>query len=290
MQRANGTNFLAFLNLTDGAIRTLELPFAPVLFVVGNSRSGKQSLIVLADYPRINIFDNENVSPVNRKLDLRRYFRVAYTVEETVAGELKGTLSDEIPKFDSLMHNEIPALVIRVVLDHDGELLYNDELIPDTLYFSAIRWNSQNWWFFDLRANFRVTSHWLNDRGEFNVAGAPVTIAVLSGWGHWCQWHPCQDAILQLGPNGEYKLIDITTQDINALLLTSRSTLLATRTGTIHEYDLQSVQENMFGEPRSYQKGTGLDFAKIRSVYKTSKGSVCESKSARSETARKALP
>ncbi|MYI76978.1 MAG: hypothetical protein F4077_04360 [Gammaproteobacteria bacterium] len=245
-ERANRTNFLAFLDLTNDTLRTLEVPFYPVVFVVGDSSSGRQSVIVLADYPRINIHDIDNVSPEGRKLDLQRYKQVVYTIEETLTGELTGKLSDEIPKFYSLTYHEIPALVNRVVLDHDSEFLFNDKLYPR---YALFQWRFdgtlKNWWYFDLPANFRSTSHWLNDKGNFNVERAPASIAVLSGWGHWCQWNPCQDAILLLGADGTYKLIDITTKHIDALLLTSRNTLLATREGEIHEYDLTSVQQNV---------------------------------------------
>ncbi|MXZ44832.1 MAG: hypothetical protein F4Z01_07660 [Gammaproteobacteria bacterium] len=277
-ERANRTNFLAFLNLTNGTVRTVEIPFNPIIFVVGDSSSGMQSVIVLADYPRINIHDIDDASPEGRRLDLQRYKQVVYTIEETFTGELTGKLSDEIPKFDTLTYHEIPALVNRVVLDHDSEFLFNDELYPG---YALVQWRFdgtlKNWWYFDLRANLRSTSHWVNDKGKFSVAGTPASIAVLSGWGHWCQWYPCQDAILLLGADGRYKLIDITTTDIDALLLTSRNTLLATREGEIHEYDLASVQENIAWQnsvvPEKHlewiSQRSGESLERLRKIYLT---------------------
>lgn len=275
-QRANRTNFLAFLDLTNGTLRTLEVPFHPVVFVVGDSSSGTQSVIVLADYPGINYRDFDSRSPIGRKLDLQKYNQVVYTIEETFTGDLTGKLSDEIPRFDSLTYHEIPALVNRVVLDHDGEFLFNDELYPG---YALVQWRFdgtlKNWWYFDLRANLRSTSHWVNDKGKFSVEGAPASIAVLSGWGHWCQWYPCQDAILLLAADGRYKLIDITTKDIDALLLTSQNTLLATREGEIHEYDLTSVQENVAWRnsvvPEQHlewiSQGSGMSLEHLKELY-----------------------
>ena len=249
-ERADKSNFLAFLNLANGTVRTLEIPFRPSVFLVGTSHLGKQSVIVLADYPRTNVLDIDDRSPINRQLDLRRYQRAVFTVEESTVGDLKGVLTHEIPNFESLMHNEIPALRMRVVLDHESELLFNDELYPG---HTLVQWRFdgtlKNWWYFDLPANFRMTSQWVNDRGRYKIDEVPASIAVQRGWGHWCQWYPCQDAIVLLRPNGMYKLIDITTQHIDDLLLTSEGSLLATRKGKVYEYDLETLQENVAWRP-----------------------------------------
>lgn len=245
-KRVDRTNFLAFLNLNNGTVRTIEVPFNPVIFAVGNSRSGRQSVIVLADYPRIKAYDLDNPSPADRELDLRKYNRATYTVQETLTGELKGELTDNIPEFDSLMHNEIPTLRHRVVLDHGGEFLFNDELWPGhALMQRRFDGSLKNWWYFDVRANFRLSKHWVYARDKYNDDGFAATFGVLYGWGHWCQWNPCQDAIIQFGPNGRYKLIDITTEKIGDLILTSQRTLLATREGKIYKYSLDEVKENI---------------------------------------------
>ena len=161
-ERVDRTNFLAFLNLTNGTVRTIEIPFSPVIFAIGNARSGMQSVVVLADYPRIKAYDLDNPSPAERRLDLRKYNRATYTVEETLTGELKGEITDKIPKFDSLTHSEIPALRHRVVLDHDGEFLFNDELWPGhALMQRRFDGSLKNWWYFDLSANFRLSKHWV---------------------------------------------------------------------------------------------------------------------------------
>ena len=96
-KRVDRTNFLAFLNLNNGTVRTIEIPFNPVIFAVGNSHSSRQSVVVLADYPSIKAYDLDNPSPADRELDLRKYNRSTYTVQETLTGEFKGELTKKFP-------------------------------------------------------------------------------------------------------------------------------------------------------------------------------------------------
>ena len=201
--------YVALMSLRDGGISEVDVPFSPTKAFLSEVSNGRQTLNLMRSYPLVHYArDIDTPSPIYRSLDTQNADKVLVSIEETLSGTYSKTFST-IDKFLSLQHL------------NDRELLIFDTVYPGWI---LLRWeydgDLRDWWYFDLERNFRSVVKWLDlsRRAEFEDDSV---IAVLYGWGHWCQWAPCGYAILQLNTDGDYKLIDFTIDPVDSILVTT---------------------------------------------------------------------
>ncbi len=226
-------DYVAFMNLRDGRVSEVEVPFSPLRAFLSEASNGGRTFNLMRSYPLVHYArDIDTPSPIYRSLNTQKYNKVILSIEETLSGVYKKTLST-IDKFLSLKSM------------NDKDLVIYDSVYPGNI---ILRWefdgDLRDWWYFDLERNFRSVGKWLDlsERAEFEDQSM---IAVLYGWGHWCQWARCGYAILQLNNNGDYKLIDFTIDSVDSILVTTDYRLVTTWGGKIYEYDLDTIRNDI---------------------------------------------
>lgn len=224
---------ITFLNLEEGNTSRVSVPFRPSWPFTSTMSNGKQSFNLMIGYPSIYYDrDIDTPSPIYRTLDTQSFNKVILSIEETSSGTYK--------KLYNTLENyyELPRLNDR------GPYRLNSVFPGRTLLRWKLDGTLVNWWYFDMKRNFRnslsVKFSRLHTKSKDDS-----NLAVLYGWGHWCQWDPCGYAIFQLGNSGDYKLIDFTIDPIDSTLVTTEDRLIASWRGRIYEYDLGTIRESV---------------------------------------------
>ena len=261
--------YIAFLDLRDGAVSRVEVPFLPLRAFLTTMSDGRQSFNLMRSYPLVRYGrDIDTPTPIYQSVDTQRWSKVVVS--------MKLAVTDTISK-QYLMIEEF--LTSRELNDKELQLL--STVYPGNI---LLRWEFdgtlQDWWYFDIKKNFRTVSTWL-DLSRLRAGTEDATkIAVLYGWGHWCQWEACGYGIFQLKTDGDYKLIDFTADPIDAILVTTDDRLVATWSGKVYVYDLDSIrtdipwQETIIpAEHLDWITGkSGLSESSIRETYMISNG------------------
>ena len=258
--------YVAFMNLRDGMVSEVNVPFIPSRSFLSKMSNGNQSINFIRSYPSVHLSrDIDTPSPIYRSLDTQKFNKVSLSIEETSTGHFIKNYST-IDKFFSFQ---------KLV---DKEFIKFDTVYPGNILLTwKFDGTLQNWWYFDLGRNFRIVGKWLDLSRRTEVEDKSV-IAVLYGWGHWCQWAPCGYAILQLNTNGDYKLIDFTVDRVDSILVTTDHRLVATWGGKIYEYDLDAIRNDIQWQksliPTEHlawmSERSGLSVSEIRETYEIS--------------------
>ncbi len=226
-------DYVAFMSLRDGRVSEVDVPFKPLKAFLSEASNGRRTLNLMRSYPLVHYArDIDTPSPIYRSLNTQKSDKVLVSIEETLSGTYEKKLST-VDKFLSLQDM------------NDKDLVIYDSVYPGGI---LLRWefdgDLRDWWYFDLERNFRSVGKWLDLSRRTEIEDQSI-IAVLYGWGHWCQWAPCGYAILQLNTDGDYKLIDFTIDPVDSILVTTDYRLVATWGGKIYEYDLDTIRSDI---------------------------------------------
>ena len=238
------SHYASVLDLNNGDLRKIEVPFPATGALVGEHGLGKQSLVLLSYDPRALYRCREgwDISECGVSQSIAR---VTFVIEKKNEHEVAGRIAESIPRADSYKYHSVARfLYSRAFLN--GELLLNNAIFKGQLFF---QWNIQgslkHWWYFKRSEKVRDILKWIDIPQSTSKSRGLSAVVLARAWGDWCRWTNCGYRIIQLSYDGAYKVIDSTFHKIDDIVISSEQDLYASWLGDVYRYDLKDIEESV---------------------------------------------